>query len=782
MQKKQRDRMVAKALLLSAGMLAIPTGVLLADGAGMETSPAALPEEPAGDAYESEQVVDDRMEEGGADEAQSLEAGVSVEPESAETFVAGKIRAAKAVESETEDPSPAAEEPSLADRTYPWTISELLEAGGLEDVREATESEAEGESEEAHKQAGTSEAGLKVLDTLKTPSDETKKAGEADQNELTPEERKALAEALKDAENAEEKEAVKAKAVVTVAPPKAVSAEAVSKGLFYDASGKVIANRWVAYQGDYYFPNADGVSYVSRFITFGPKISYYMDASGRMQRGVISIGEKKYLLDESTAILHKDNAWVVQSTGRYFPNAQGELYHDQFITFGAGNAHYMLSDGREASGVTQVGKKMYLLDKNRDNRLRMDNAWVHYEGKDYFPNAKGELYHDQFITFGKDGAFYMGSDASKQTGLIAVGTKTYLLDHNGKLQKELQPGFQKINGNLVYVNPKTHTVEKKAQWVLVGGKAYFQNEEGILYTNRNISFGPEVNYYMGADGATTPGLHEVGGKLYFYDPALGNKRRLAQGEITWQGKKYYIGKDGSVTRNELIVVDKEPTKADSTGALSETDRCLVIDISTFQEPSDIDYDAISKQVKGVILRAGYTGWGTGCDYYKDEDFERHYKEFNARHIPMGAYWYSCADTPEEGRAEAKEFLKLVQGKKFLLPLYWDTEDEHHQRPASKQQLTDTGKAFLSTLEANGYYAGIYGSTSWLNTELDMNQLDDYDVWVAHYGVAQPSYKGNYNMWQFTSSYHLSGYKGNLDANWMYKDYPTIIKSNGLNHL
>ena len=50
-----------------------------------------------------------------------------------------------------------------------------------------------------------------------------------------------------------------------------------------------------------------------------------------------------------------------------------------------------------------------------------------------------------------------------------------------------------------------------------------------------------------------------------------------------------------------------------------------IDISTWQKPSQINYDMLAKEVDFVILRAGYTGHGTGVSLHKDDAFEKHYK-------------------------------------------------------------------------------------------------------------------------------------------------------------
>ena len=84
------------------------------------------------------------------------------------------------------------------------------------------------------------------------------------------------------------------------------------------------------------------------------------------------------------------------------------------------------------------------------------------------------------------------------------------------------------------------------------------------------------------------------------------------------------------------------------------------------------------------------------------------------------------------------------------------------------------------MEKLGYYVGIYASDiSGFKDMMNINELTDYDKWVARYG-AKPSYVTSYGMWQTTSSGRVNGYNGNLDLNEAYKDYPNIIKENGLN--
>lgn len=216
---------------------------------------------------------------------------------------------------------------------------------------------------------------------------------------------------------------------------------------------------------------------------------------------------------------------------------------------------------------------------------------------------------------------------------------------------------------------------------------------------------------------------------------------------------------------------------------------VIIDVSSWQE--NIDYAKVKNTgVKGVILRCGRTGYGTAKSKQEDSTFKKHYEGFKKVGLPVGAYYYSCAVSEAEAREEANLVLSILKGKQFEYPIYFDTEDNHDIKGAGcspvsqysigKTKLTQVAKAFLETVEKAGYYVGIYASTSWLNNQLDMSQLKNYDVWVAHYNVSKPSYAGDYGMWQYTSSGKVSGISGDVDCNRVYKDYPAIIKKAGLN--
>lgn len=190
----------------------------------------------------------------------------------------------------------------------------------------------------------------------------------------------------------------------------------------------------------------------------------------------------------------------------------------------------------------------------------------------------------------------------------------------------------------------------------------------------------------------------------------------------------------------------------------------IIDISMWQSPSSIDYDALAQSVGGVILRIGYTGTASGSSLNKDTTFDRHYAEFTSRGIPVGVYWYSCANEGNEGANEARAALEFLGGRSLNFPIYIDVEDPTHQSWASQATLTQQSLQFASVIQSAGYRAGVYASSSWYYNKLDYSQLVNagMSIWVAQWSSYAPGFA--YDLWQYSSEGRLNGYSGRLDVN------------------
>lgn len=203
-----------------------------------------------------------------------------------------------------------------------------------------------------------------------------------------------------------------------------------------------------------------------------------------------------------------------------------------------------------------------------------------------------------------------------------------------------------------------------------------------------------------------------------------------------------------------------------------------LDISSYQR--GINFDVVKSNVDFLILRAGFTGWGgDGTNKNKDSCFEDFYNQSKARGIPVGAYWYSCANTYDKGRAEA-EYLynNCLRGKQFEYPIYIDVEEDRHQQ-VGKARIADAIKGFCEYLESKGYYVGIYANSNYFNNFIDTAKLYMYDKWLAVWTSNKPSFRyGDYGMWQNSSSGYVAGMR--VDTDFAYKDYTAIIKNAGLN--
>ena len=114
-----------------------------------------------------------------------------------------------------------------------------------------------------------------------------------------------------------------------------------------------------------------------------------------------------------------------------------------------------------------------------------------------------------------------------------------------------------------------------------------------------------------------------------------------------------------------------------------------IDVSVYQ--GKIDWDEVKKKKDFAIIRMGYGHSG------KDDYFETNYKNAKKAGVPIGAYLYAHAKTSSEATEEAKFALKLLKGKKFEWPIYYDIEGK-----ALDGKVNDVVETFCTVLEKAKY--------------------------------------------------------------------------------
>jgi len=204
----------------------------------------------------------------------------------------------------------------------------------------------------------------------------------------------------------------------------------------------------------------------------------------------------------------------------------------------------------------------------------------------------------------------------------------------------------------------------------------------------------------------------------------------------------------------------------------------IIDVSRYQ--GDIDWERVKAAgIEGAMLKTVSTSKKYG-GIYIDPTFEQNYAECKRLGIPVGAYYYTYAKDVMTATKELATLQEALAGKTFELPIAVDVEDSS-LNGMSKQMLTDLTAYAAKTIEGLGLYAMIYTGLYFAQTELDMAQLSDFDLWLAAYRSKRPS-SPKHGMWQYTSSGHVDGIAGNVDISHAYKDYPSIIRRAGLTGL
>lgn len=224
-----------------------------------------------------------------------------------------------------------------------------------------------------------------------------------------------------------------------------------------------------------------------------------------------------------------------------------------------------------------------------------------------------------------------------------------------------------------------------------------------------------------------------------------------------------------------------------TGAYVEEGEVLATGIDISYWNTDVDWEALAATgIDYVIIRGG------SIYQMPDKMFEEHYKNARDAGLDIGCYFYTYATTVEEVIEEAEALLKVLEGKQFEYPIYFDIED-NSLKNIDTATLMEICLAFCQTMTDNGYFPAIYTYHNWLVNVLHTEQVTTlYDLWYARYPLDNasaiftygewnsPVNYDMYGMWQYTERGRIDGIDVNVDLNFCYKDYPSLIMKYGYN--
>lgn len=192
-----------------------------------------------------------------------------------------------------------------------------------------------------------------------------------------------------------------------------------------------------------------------------------------------------------------------------------------------------------------------------------------------------------------------------------------------------------------------------------------------------------------------------------------------------------------------------------------------IDISAWQGNPDFNKIKASG-IEQIILRAG-------CGKNADKSFARSAAECERLNIPYGSYWFIYAVNETEAVQNAQAFMNVVRGKKISLPLFadmeYDSESYCRKRGVvlTKDLASRIVKKFLDTLVAAGYKVGNYTNLDWYKRFFNDSVNKCYDLWLAYWGSAT-TMSNNAPVWQYSSKGKVPGITGNVDMDYVHKDY------------
>lgn len=204
-----------------------------------------------------------------------------------------------------------------------------------------------------------------------------------------------------------------------------------------------------------------------------------------------------------------------------------------------------------------------------------------------------------------------------------------------------------------------------------------------------------------------------------------------------------------------------------------------LDASEFQ--GTVDWEKVkSAGYRFAMLRAGY-GFRT-----LDLQFRRNAAECNRIGLPIGAYWFCYATSPEDAVQEADGCLKAISQYRLEYPVCYDIEQASIDY-AAKNGITITPslavqivQSFCNRIEEKGYYAMYYSNRNFLREYFPADFAKRYALWYAFYNSTLDC--TGCGIWQFTSEGSIPGIAGDVDLDYSYVDYPAVIRSAGLNHL
>ena len=354
--------------------------------------------------------------------------------------------------------------------------------------------------------------------------------------------------------------------------------------VYFEYGGKQV-------KGDFDYKNQfhdkdSGTLVTNRFVTVNDK-TYFIGADSKAIKGATVIDNIEYFFDEKTGAQVKGN---FASNKKYYNSTTGALVINSYVQVDK-DWYYVGNDGKRLKGSQTINNVPVYFDP--------------YGGK----QVKGE--------FGDNGYYYDQNSGAKvdlgTSRYVQVNDNWYYVNAEGKILK----GEQTIDGVQVHFDTKTGQQIKggftdkdgklviKEKYYLSGTPMrYYDKDSGALVKNQYFNHNGKW-YYADAQGNILKGSQTIDGihvyfdddgvqakdavlNGYYYDKDSGAGKELPRdqfikigddlyylssngrtGNITIEGKDYYVEQNGKVLRGSFNIYQNPPYYDDETGEAVE---------------------------------------------------------------------------------------------------------------------------------------------------------------------------------------------------------------------
>jgi len=153
-----------------------------------------------------------------------------------------------------------------------------------------------------------------------------------------------------------------------------------------------------------------------------------------------------------------------------------------------------------------------------------------------------------------------------------------------------------------------------------------------------------------------------------------------------------------------------------------------IDVSHYQNNIDWSRVKATGKVEFAIMKAMYESTKN-----VDETFERNYAGCTNYGINRGVYNFIGSISASDPVADAKAFLKILDGRKLEFGIWLDVESKN-LRSLGKERIEDVILTESDIFSAAGYSVGIYCNLDWYKNVITDRVKDIFDgrFWIARY--------------------------------------------------